>query len=172
MKKLLLSIMALATVTFGASAMNLKEAFNALSNLPAVSITAPDYNLPVVSEVVLNGQIAAAYNLDAEQILQTGNAALTILNQVPLVYMINGGCNHYVGAFIYTTPNDEGTNDILIVTLSGYKGSMVAMYGQVDDTVKNAICSAPLNIQGDFLSIDTGDIPDVGYFNITLSKAR
>lgn len=164
--------MAMATITLGASAMNLKEAFNALSNIPAVSITSPDYNLPVISEVVLNGQIAAAYNLDATQIQQTGNAALTILNQVPLVYMINGGANNNVAAFVYTTPNDEGTNDILIVTMSGYKGSVVAMYGQVDDNVKNAIQSAPLNMQGDFLSIDTGDIPDAGYFNITLSKAR
>lgn len=86
--------------------------------------------------------------------------------------MINGGNNNNVAAFVYTEPNDKGSNDILIVAMSGLKGSIVFMYGTIDDTCKSAIQNAKLEMQGDFLSLEAESIPDVGDFNIILSKAR
>lgn len=171
MKKLFLSLVILVAAGIGASAMNLKEAFGALSNLPAVEVREPDYNLPVISDVVQNGHIAAAYNLDREQILVSGNAALAILNEVPLQYMVNGGCNGLVSAFVYATPDGEGANDILIAAMSGYRGSLAFLYGKADDASIEAIRQAPLHIEGSFLSLEA-TVPDAGEFNILLSKAR
>lgn len=172
MKKILLTFVIAVLSTVCASAMNLKEAFNALSNLPNITVTAPDYNLPVIGDFVQNGQLAAAYNLDREKIKQSGDAVYTILNQIPLVYMINGGNNNKAAAFVYSTPNDSGSNDILIVVMSGLKGSVVAMYGTVDNICRDAIQNGALEIQGDFLKLEATPVPDVGDFNITISKGR
>lgn len=171
MKKLLLIVIAALAASASSFAMNLKEAFNALSNLPYVTITTPDYNLPVVADVIQNGTIAAGYNLDRQQIAEAGSAAYAILNQVPLNYMINGANNKEVAAFIYSTPNAENSNDVLIAVMSGYKGSIVFLYGTMDDASKVAIQNAPLTMQGNFLNIEAG-MPDGSDFNITLSKAR
>lgn len=154
------------------TAISLKQAFSDLSNISNISVTAPDYNLPVVSDFVENGTIAAGYNLNAQQIKESGNAAFAILNKIPLTYMINGGNNNNVAAFVYAEPNDKGSNDILIAAMSGIRGSIVFMYGTVNDNCKTAIKNAKLEMQGDFLSLEAESIPDVGDFNIILSKAR
>lgn len=163
--------MILAAAGLGASAMSLKEAFGALSNLPEISVREPDYNLPVINDFVQNGRIAAAYNLDRAQIKRSGDAALAILNQVPLHYMINGGSNGLVGAFVYASPDGEGSNDVLVAAMSGYRGSLVFMYGKADDKCLEAIQQAPLHIEGTYLSLEAS-VPDVGDFNIIMSKAR
>lgn len=171
MKKLIaMLVVAIATIS-SASAMNLKEAFSALSNIQNVTVVAPDYNLPVISDIAQSGQIAAGYNLNKEQINQAGTAAFTILNQVPLTAMVNGGNNGEVAAFVYAMPNDSGSNDVLIAVMSGYKGSVVFLYGTADDASVAAIQSAPLNIEGNFLSLEA-QMPNGNDFNITLSKAR
>lgn len=154
------------------TAISLKQAFSELSNIPNISVTAPDYNLPVVSDFVENGTIAAGYNLNAQQIKESGDAAFAILNKIPLTYMINGGNNNNVAAFVYTEPNDKGSNDILIAAMSGMRGSIVFMYGSVNDKCKSAIQNAKFEMQGDYLSLETENIPDIGDFNIILSKAR
>lgn len=173
MKKLLLSLVAVAGLTAGASAMNLKDAFTALSNIPNVSVVVPDYNMPVSSTLSESGDgMAAAYNLDASQILITGNAAYTILNQIPLSYMINGGNNGEVATFVYSTPNGEGKNDVLVAAMSGYRGMAFFMYAtDIDDAVRDALQSAPLKIEGNFLSLETV-LPGDNEFNIILNKAR
>lgn len=171
MKKILLSLIALLGLSVGASAMSLKEAFSALSNLQNITVKTPDYNLPIVADVVQDGQIAAGYNLNKEQVFETATAAYTVLNQVPLSTMINGGNNGQVAAFIYSTPNSNGSNDVLIVVMSGYKGSVVSMFGTMSDAAKEAIQNAPLEIQGINLNMNA-TLADGNEFNITLSKAR
>lgn len=161
---------ALATVT-SASAMNLKDAFNALSNIQNVSVTTPDYNLPVAIDPIHNMQIAAGYNLNKGQIFESATAAFTILNQVPMANIINGGTNNQVAAYVYATPNAFGSNDVLIVAMSGFKGSIVAIYGTMDDASVAAIKAAPLNMEGSYLSIEA-KMADDTEFNIILSKAR
>ena len=47
MKKTLFTLIALISVALGASAMSLKDAYKALSNIPNVSVVKPDYNLPM-----------------------------------------------------------------------------------------------------------------------------
>ena len=171
MKKILLSLIALIGLSAGASAMSLKEAFSALSNLQNITVKTPDYNLPVVADVVKDGQIAAGYNMNQQQVYETATAAYTVLNQVPLTYMINGGNNNQVAAFVYASPKGDGMNDVLIVVMSGYKGSVVSMFGTIDDAAKEAIQNAQFEMQGINLNMNA-TMADGSEFNITLSKAR
>ncbi len=162
-------VVAVAAIS-NASAMNLKDAFNALSNIQNVNVVAPDYNLPIDADIIPNGQLAAGYNLNKEQIAEAGNAAFTILNQVPLTSMVNGGNNGEVATFIYAMPNDSGSNDLLVVVMSGYKGSVVFFYTTADDAYVSALQAAPLKIEGNFLSLEA-QLPNDNKFNIILSKA-
>lgn len=160
-----------STAKCEASTITLKEAFDQLSKVQNVAITAPDYNLPVIADVVKDGQIAAAYNLDAAKIKASADEAFAILNKVPLTKVINGGSNGQVAAFVYAEPDGSGSNDALIAVMSGYKGSVVFMYGTMDDTAKEAIQNAPLSIEGINLNLDT-TLPDGNEFHITINKGR
>ncbi|MDE6556335.1 MAG: hypothetical protein K2K55_05165 [Duncaniella sp.] len=172
MKKFILSLLVAAGVCSGASAMGLREAYTALSNIPNVSVTVPDYNLPATGLISDQGELAAAYNLNAEQIKTTGTAAFAILNQIPLDYMINGGNNNEVCVFVYATPSEtEGMSDILVATMSGYRGTAVFMYGTVTNEIKDLYQAATLKMEGNFLSYEV-TLPDQNEFNIVLSKAR
>ena len=151
--------------------ISLKEAFDELSKVQNVAMTAPDYNLPVIADVIRDAKIAAAYNLDAAGIKETGDQAFKVLDKLPMVKIINGGSNGEVAAFVYAEPNDSGSNDALIAVMSGYRGSVVFMYGTMDDTAKEAIQNAPLSIEGNYLNLDT-TLPDDNQFRISISKAR
>lgn len=179
MKKTLLTLIALVGMAFGASAMNLKDAYKALSNIPNVTVSNPDYNLPMDISAIpdygftLNeGNLAAGYNMNAAQIKETGDAAFTILNQVPMLRMINGGSNGEVAGFVYAEPTGENSNDVLIVAMSGYRGSAVFMYAQnVPDTVCTALQMAPVEMQGNYFSLKA-KLTGNDEFNIILNKAR
>lgn len=179
MKKTLLSLITLLSVALGASAMSLKDAYKALSNIPNVSVTNPDYNLPMDISAMpdygftLNdGNLAAGYNMNAAQIKETGDAAYTILNQVPMVRMINGANNNLVAAFVYAEPTGENSNDVLIAAMSGYRGSVVFMYVQnVPDATCTALQSASVEMAGSFLSLNA-KLSGNDEFSIILNKGR
>lgn len=171
MKKFAILLLAVIASVTGAAAMNLRDAFGALSNIQNVQTVVPDYNMPVTFAGINDAQIAAAYNLDAQNIFATGNAAYAILNQVPLAYQINGGNNNQVAAFVYATPNAEGTNDVLIAVMSGFRGSVVFIYGTAQNDVVDAIKAAPFQMEGSFLSLNA-PLPDDNEFNIYLTKGR
>ena len=179
MKKTLLSLIALISVALGASAMSLKDAYKALSNIPNVTVSNPDYNLPMDISAMADygfnlteGNLAAGYNMNAAQIKETGDAAYTILNQVPMVRMINGANNNDVAAFVYADPTGENSNDVLIAAMSGYRGSVVFMYVQnVPDATCAAIQSAPVEMAGSYLSLKA-KLAGNDEFNIILNKAR
>lgn len=157
MKKYVIVLFVLACYFMSLRAMNLKEAFDALSNLPNVSTVAEDaVSVSINKSMRVDGimQIARAANLDRERIKTTGNATFAILNQIPLSYMINGGNNGYVAAFVYSTPNESGVNDVLIVTMSGEQGDLTYLYVTgVDENSKLIIQEAELTMQGASLSI-------------------
>ena len=150
MKKFILALCAVFAVSAGAFAMNLKEAFEALSDIPNINVKAPDYNLPVVMDGIRNGRVAAAYNLNEAQIAESGAAAFTLLNRVPLARMINGANNGMVAAFVYAEPDGNGANDVLIAVMSGYRGSVVFIYGTIDDVIRDAIQNADLEMEGNY----------------------
>lgn len=158
MKKLTIILLVLVCPVLGIYAMNLKEAYNALSNLPKITtelndtITASINNKIVENNGVM--KVAGARNLNGEDIKTVGNATFSILNQVPLSYMINGGNNGVVAAFVYCTPNGNGSNDMLIVTMSGEQGDLTYLYmTDVNETSKLCIQEGKLTINKSSLSI-------------------
>lgn len=164
MKKIILLIALAFSISLGASAMSLKEAFDALSNVPNVSAKT-DYNTPILG-LIVNGQQATAKNLNASQIFESGNAVYTILNQVPLSRMINGGNNNSVGAFVYATPESkDGLYEVLIVLMSGRDGDISIIYGGIDAAAKAALQNAPLKMEGPTISIHAS-LPNGDTYNI------
>lgn len=137
--------------------MNLKEAYTALLNLPKITTELNDTITVSVNKVEdYNGtmKVAGAHNLKSEDIKIVGNATFSILNQVPLSYMINGGNNGLVAAFVYCTPNGNGSNDMLIVTMSGEQGDLTYLYmTDVDSTSKICIQEGKLTLNKSSLSI-------------------
>lgn len=158
MKKLTIILLALVCSVLGIYAMNLKEAYDALSNLPKITTELNDTITASINNKVVekNGvmKVAGARNLNGEDIKTVGNATLSILNQVPLSYMINGGNNGLVAAFVYCAPNETGSNDMLIVTMSGEQGDLTYLYmTDVNDTSKLCIQEGKLTLKGCSLSI-------------------
>lgn len=157
MKKYILILIALACSILSTYALNLKEAYNALSNLPNISTELNDTISVSINNVVEKDgimKVAGAHNLNSEDIKAAGNATFAILNQIPLSDMINGGNNGYVGAFVYCTPNESGSNDMLIVTMSGGQGDLTYMFvTDVDENSRLCIQEGELTLHGNSLSI-------------------
>ena len=158
MKKYLLTLFVLAWAVSSTYAMNLREAYNALSNLPKIKTELNDIVTVSINDKVTESKgimkVAGAHNLNSEDIKTVGNATFTILNQLPLSYMINGGNNGLVAAFVYCTPNDNGSNDMLIVTMSGEQGDLTYLYvTDVNEASKLCIQEGRLTLEGSSLSI-------------------
>lgn len=157
MKKYILILFTLSCSILSIHALNLKEAYNALSNLPKISTEFNDTISVSINNVIKKNEImkvAGAHNLNSEDIKTVGNATYAILNQVPLSYMINGGNNGYAGAFVYCASNESGTNDMLIVTMSGELGNLTYLFvTDVDENSKLCLQEGKLTLQGSSLSI-------------------
>lgn len=173
MKNFLFLLLMSLTCVASASAINLKEAFSALSNLPNVSVEEnlnlkylTDNRCPVKLDSLKVVQVATAYDLDAEKIMTTANGAYTILNQIPLQYMINGANNNDVCAFLYSSPYEgmPGINHLLMVVMSGQWGSVVFVDAIIENKERDAIQAASIEMKGNYLNMV---IPK--YFNITIN---
>ena len=81
MKKFVLVILSLIVISVSVSAINLKEAYTALSNVPNINMRQADANLPVIDELIINGQIAGAYNLDATKFLRPAHRYIRYLTK-------------------------------------------------------------------------------------------
>ncbi len=68
--------------------------------------------------------------------------------------MINGGCYGLVGAFVYCAVYEAGTNDVLIVTMSGEQGDLTYLFvTDLDEYSKLCLQDAKLTMAGISLSI-------------------
>lgn len=173
MKKMILIFAMIALSIASASAISLKEAFSALSNLPNVTVkenidlkTLTNNKCPIKLDSLKVVQLALAYDLDAEKISATGNGAYAILNQIPFQYMINGANNSNVCAFLYSTPYEgqPGLNHLLIAVMSGEWGTVYFVDAIVEDKERDAIQAAAIKMKGNYLNMV---IPN--YFNITIN---
>lgn len=98
--------------------------------------------------------VSRVVGLNREEIKATGDATLAVLDQIPLTSMINGGCNGLVEAFVYSAINEAGTNDVLIVTMSGEQGDLTYLFvTDLDEYSKLCLQDAKLTMEGSSLSI-------------------
>lgn len=158
MKNFMLILLALTCSVLGTYAINLREAYNALSNLPKITTEFNDaITVSINNNVIENNsvmKVAGAHNLNSEEIKTVGNATFAILNQIPLSYMINGGNNGLVAAFVYCTPNENDLNDMLIVTMSGEQGDLTYLYvTDVEEPSKLYIQDGKLTLKDSSLSL-------------------
>lgn len=157
MKKYVYILLALVCSVMSVRAIDLREAYDALSHLPKVSTVIDDtVSVSIDKAARYSGSmlVSRAVGLNPEEIKATGDATLAVLNQIPLTSMINGGCNGLVGAFVYSAVNEAGTNDMLIVTMSGEQGDLTYLF--ITDLDENSILSlqeAKLTMEGSSLSI-------------------
>lgn len=173
MKRILLIIAITLVSVASASAINLQEAFSALSNLPNVTVKEnmdlkdlTNNKCPIKLDSLKIAQVAIGYDLDAEKIAVTGNGAFAILNQIPFQYMINGANNNNVCAFLYSTPYEghPGLNHLLIAVMSGEWGSVVFADAIIADKERDAIQAASIEMKGNSLNMSVTD-----YFKITIN---
>lgn len=165
MKRILITIAILFATMAGVSAMSLTEAYSALCNVPNMSQTV----IPKTSSINYNSEtdsiadvaMASATNLDAARILQTGNSVYTILNQIPLEYMINGANNNLVSAFIYATPCADNRYDCLMALMSGYTGDVGIISMTCDKNTKDELQNANVTMHGASLSIKGPEGSDI-----------
>lgn len=158
MKKYILILFSLTYSVLGTYAMNLREAYSALSNLPKIATELNDTITVSINDSVTENnsimEVAGAHNLNSGDIKTAGNATFAILNQIPLSYMINGGNNGLVAAFVYCTSNENGSNDMLIVTMSGEQGNLTYLYAtDVNEVSKRSIQEGKLTLKDGSLSI-------------------
>lgn len=157
MKKYVPILLALVCSVMSVRAIDLREAYDALSHLPNVSTVIDDtVSVTIDKDAKYAGtmEAARAVNLNREEIKATGDATLAVLNQIPLTSMINGGCNGLVGAFVYSAVNEAGTNDMLIVTMSGEQGDLTYLFvTDLDEYSKSCLQDAKLTMEGSSLSI-------------------
>lgn len=157
MKKYVFILITLVCSVMSVRAIDLREAYAALSHLPNVSTVIDDtISVTIDKDAKYAGSmlVSRAVGLNREEIKATGDATLAVLNQIPLTSMINGGCNGLVGAFVYSAVNEAGTNDMLIVTMSGEQGDLTYLF--ITDLDENSILSlqeAKLTMEGSSLSI-------------------
>lgn len=101
-----------------------------------------------------------ATNLNREQIKNTGDAMLSILDRVPMEYIVNGATNNLAGGFVYANQLSKDKNEVLIVACSGEAGMYGATYGIANDSTVYAIRMAPLSMKGQMLTLTLEDTPD------------
>lgn len=139
--------------------VSLKDAYNQLSQISGVT----EDTIPIIKfgkyEVKVEKNVGAA-NLDRQQIKDTGNAMWTILDRVPMKYIVNGATNNLSAGFVYSNKLSTDNNEVLIVACSGEAGMYVATYGTANDSTIYALQTAPLSMQGQKFTLTLEDTPD------------
>ena len=151
MKKIILISVSLIFCCFGAFSNSLKDVFNELSKMPNIEITEkePPETIVFDNKTYDTGwlEIAAASRLDAKQIKDTGDSVLNILDKVALTDRIICGYNKQVGIFIYATPKGQDLYEMLLVTMSGYRGDVNIIYNTINEATLQSLQEASVRMQ-------------------------
>lgn len=138
---------------------SLKDAYTQLSQIPGVT----EDTIPIIKfgkyEVKVENNVGAT-NLNREQIKNTGNAMLTILDRVPMEYIVNGATNNLAAGFVYANQLSTDKNEVLIVSCSGEAGMYGAAYGIANDSTVYALRMSPLSMQGQRFTLTLEDTPN------------
>lgn len=143
----------------GGEITSLKDAYNQLSQLPGVS----EDTIPIIKFGKYDVKVeknSGAKNLDRHQIEKTGKAMFSILDRVPMKYIVNGATNNLAAGFVYAKQLSADKNEILIVSCSGEAGSYVASYGTANDSTVYALQLSPLVMEGQKFMLVLEDTPD------------
>ena len=151
MKKLILITVSLVFCYFGAFPISLKDVFNELSKVPNIEITdkEPPETIVFDNKTYDKGwfEIAKATKLDANEIKATGDCVMNILDQITLTDRIICSYNKQVGIFIYATPKGQDFYEMLLVTMSGYRGDVNIIYNTINEATLLSLQEASVRMQ-------------------------
>ncbi len=138
---------------------SIKDAYIQLSQISGVT----EDTIPVIKfgkyEVKVENNVGAT-NLDREQIKNTGDTMFSILDRVPMEYIVNGATNNLAAGFVYANQLSTDKNEVLIVACSGEAGMYYATYGIANDSTVYALRLCPLSMQGQRFTLTLEDTPD------------
>lgn len=138
---------------------SLKDAYTQLSQISGQT----EDTIPIIKfgkyEVKVENNVGAT-NLDREQIKNTGNEMLSILDRVPMKYIVNGATNNLAAGFVYANQLSTDRNEVLIVACSGEAGMYSATYGIANDSTVYALRMSPLSMQGQMFTLTLEDTPN------------
>lgn len=138
---------------------SLKDAYTQLSLISGVT----EDTIPIIKfgkyEVRVENNVVAM-NLDQKQIRNTGSAMLSILDRVPMEYIVNGATNNLAAGFVYANHLSKDKNEVLIVACSGEAGMFSATYGIANDSTVYALRMSPLSMQGQMFTLTLEDTPN------------
>lgn len=189
MKKLLLSAAIIAALMSGAcsrsqsptdsdsitteyaacpDSLSLMEGYEKLAKLPDMT-ERPLPNVRFGSNEIIVEKNVSAGNIAPDKLEEMGNAVYSILDAIPLKYMINGANNNLVGAFVYANKTGADKNEVLIVSYSKGACTASAAYGSANDSTIMALQHAPIAMEGQLLDLTIEKSPRqmnlVNFFN-------
>ena len=151
MKYLRVYLLVFLFAVFNANAISLKDVFNELSKVPNLEITDKEPPEAIVfdNKTYDTGwfEIAKASKLDAKEIKATGDCVMNILDQVTLTDRIICSYNKQVGIFIYATPKGQDLYEMLLVTMSGYRGDVNIIYNTINVATLQSLQEASVGMQ-------------------------
>ena len=157
MKKLILISVSLVFCCFVAFPISLKDVFNELSKVPNIEITdkEPPETIVFDKETYTSGwlEIAKASKLDAKEIKATGDCVMNILDKVALTDRIICSSNKQVGIFIYASPTCHDLYEMLLVTMSGYRGDVNIIYNTINEATLQSLQEASVRMQNSNLVV-------------------
>ena len=151
MKHLRIYLLVFLFAVLNANAIPLKEVFNELSKVPNIEITVkePPETIVFDKETYNIGrfEIAKATKLDANQIKATGDSVMTILEKIAVTDRIICCYNKQVGIFIHASPKGQDIYEMLLVTMSGYRGDVNIIYNTINEATLQSLQEASVRMQ-------------------------
>ena len=151
MKKIILITVYLVFYCFNAFPISLKDVFNELSKVRNIEITKkePPETIVFDKETYTTGwfEIAKATRLDAKEIKATGDCVMNILDKVTLSDRIICSYNKQLGIFIYASPKGQDLYEMLLVTMSGYRGDVNIIYNTINEATLQSLQEASVSMQ-------------------------
>ena len=151
MKYLRVYLLVFLFTVLNAKAISLKDVFNELSKVPNIEISdkEPPETIVFDNKTYNTGwfEIAKATKLDAKEIKATGDCVMSILDRVALTNRIICSYNKQVGIFIYATPKGQDLYEMLLVTMSGYRGDVNIIYNTINEATLQSLQEASVSMQ-------------------------
>ncbi len=164
MKKLFLSIVAIAATSFASFAdTTLSEAYNALAGLSGMSEKTVSSIQVSPNTSIKNVKTAAVSSSDAN-VQEYRDKFIYMMENLPVRHMVIGANNQRELAAVYSAPAGGGVYNVLIVTGNTLDGNFSVSYGQTNKAGVNAIRNSQVNMDSQALVLTTSPDSSTPHF--------
>ena len=159
MKKRMILFLAVVASVISAMAMSPAQAFHKLANTKGFD----EYSygdtiaLPAGQEITNCESVAIQNMVGSAKVRDFGHAIQNIIDKIPMDDVIVAAKSQDELGYVYATPNDDGTYDVLIVAAAGGPGFFKAVYGQADYDALRQIADSDILLNDNGLQIALND---------------